>query len=246
MERKITITGHRGASGRAPENTLESIKAAWEDGADAVEIDVQETADGQLVLLHDDDFDRTTDGSGNLWELEYGEIAEFDAGSWFASEYSGAGVPLLSSVLDNYKSRLGFNIELKVNGHQKKLWQKTMALLEEKEMLSNCIITSSDYAMIDSVKSAYPDQRVGYIIEEIPERGFPFTAEIDLFSVDYSLISREFVTKAEKFGKEVHAWTVNSPFELELLIAAGVKNIITDFPGRMRKFLLAKINRNNR
>ncbi|MFX1369536.1 MAG: glycerophosphodiester phosphodiesterase, partial [Promethearchaeota archaeon] len=99
------VIGHRGASSEAPENTMKSFRIAWEIGADMVELDVQETADGHIICMHDYDVSATTSGNGMVSELDLEEIQSFDAGE-------NERVPLLSEVLDFALNRIMLNIEV--------------------------------------------------------------------------------------------------------------------------------------
>ena len=95
----MLLVAHRGASAVAPENTMSAFRRAIEAGADAVELDVQATSDGQLVVIHDSTLDRTTDGTGAVFETDAATIAGADAGSWFSPDFAGERVPTLEEVL---------------------------------------------------------------------------------------------------------------------------------------------------
>lgn len=109
----VQITAHRGASGSAPENTLIALQKAIEAGADYAEIDVQETSDGRLVLLHDPDLKRTTGLKKNIWQTTYNELKHLDAGSWFSDEFSAERIPLLEDAIELVRGKMLLNIELK-------------------------------------------------------------------------------------------------------------------------------------
>ncbi len=106
----MVIVAHRGASAVAPENTMSAFLRAIEAGADAIEFDVQASSDGQLVVIHDSTIDRTTDGTGAVFETDGATIAGLDAGSWFSPDHAGERVPTLADVLD--LDDLGFELEL--------------------------------------------------------------------------------------------------------------------------------------
>ena len=107
------LVGHRGARAVAPENTLASFRRAWEDGADAVEMDVRLTADGAVVVIHDETVDRTTDGHGAVVEMSLEEVRRLDAGSWFDPAYAGERIPTLEEVLAWAQGKVALLIELK-------------------------------------------------------------------------------------------------------------------------------------
>ncbi len=107
------LVGHRGARAVAPENTLASFRRAWEEGADAVEMDVRLTADGAVVVIHDETVDRTTDGHGAVAEMTLAELRRLDAGRWFDPAYAGEHIPTLEEVLDWARGKIAMLIELK-------------------------------------------------------------------------------------------------------------------------------------
>src|SRR5215471_15400951 len=108
------VIGHRGAMGHAPENTFASFRKGFELGAPLLELDVHLSADGQLVVIHDETVDRTTNGSGRVADMSTAEIRRLDAGSWFGCAFAGEPVPMLSEVLQWMHGRVGLVIELKL------------------------------------------------------------------------------------------------------------------------------------
>ncbi len=126
MEDEVLIIAHRGSAATAPENTLAAVRAAVEAGADFVEIDVQETADGEVVVFHDGDFMKTAGDPMKIWEARRSDLERIDIGSWFASEFSSERTPTLEQVLLECKDRSKVNIELKYYGHDEDLEQKVV------------------------------------------------------------------------------------------------------------------------
>ncbi len=233
------VTAHRGASGSAPENTLASLQKAIRAGADFSEIDVQETADGRIILLHDETLGRTTDGKGPIWLAELAELSKLDAGSWFAAEYSGEKLPLLETVIDSIDGKMKLNIELKVNGHEQKLVQRVVEILKNKRFTNQCIITSFDFETIQKAKHYNPKLRTGFIFGYLPEDMDIFTAPVKILSVHKNLATAEFIAKAHKAGKKVHVWTVNDSTEMRRLIDLKADNIITNYPEKLRKIIIS-------
>jgi len=233
---QVIITAHRGASGHAPENTMSSLKKAIEMGAEFCEIDVQETSDGVIILVHDKNYKRTCGVDKNVWETTYNETRELDCGRWFGDTFIDEPVPRLDEIIDAARGRIKLNIELKTNGHEKLLAEKVVELLLQKNFLTEVIITSFDFTLIDKVKSLNPYIKSGYIFSKVGERDV-FAADIDLLSVNKSLINKEFMDKAFATGKEVHVWTVNEISEMEKLVELGVTSIITNYPDRLKSVL---------
>lgn len=203
---------------------------------DFSELDVQETADGELVLLHDSTLDRTTNITGKIWEVNYADLQGVDAGSWFSSDYAGEPIPTLAAVIDTVYGKMKLNIELKMNGHQKQLTEKVVDLITKKNFIPQCIVTSFDREAIREVKALNSRIKTGYIFSKMPDEDI-YTAEFDLLSVNKKLVTKEMVEKAHKNGKEVHVWTVNKEEDMRKLIKLGVDNIITNYPNRLLKIL---------
>ena len=133
MKNQLVIA-HRGASGLAPENTMLAFRTAYNVGAHMIELDVQQTADGKLVCIHDYDVDRTTNGSGAIVELSFREIQELDAGK-------GEKIPSLDEVLDYVRGRMKINIELKVLDIEKEI----LSMVQKRNMISDVIVSSVSY-----------------------------------------------------------------------------------------------------
>ncbi len=236
-EKKVIVIAHRGASGYAPENTLASMKKAIELGADMSELDVQETADGKLIILHDKSLKRTTGVDKNIWETNYTELNGLDAGSWFSEKYKNEPVPTLQKVIDLIKGKMKLNIELKTNGHEKKLAERTLKLVEDNNFLDQVIFTSFKFSEIDKVRELNKKAKVGYLFSKIPKDVDVFNADIDLLSAYYKIVDAEFMKKAKYAGKEVAVWTVNKPKDMKQMISLGVDAIITNYPDVLIKIL---------
>ena len=231
------VTAHRGGAGIAPENTMVAMKKAIELGAGFSELDVQETSDGVLILLHDKTLERTAGVDLNIWEMPYDSLTSYEVGSWFAPEFAGEPISKLADVMGAVKGKMKLNIELKMSGHEKFLIEKVIDLINEKDFRSECIITSFDLAAIKKVRQLDKDLKVGYIFSKYPEDEDVFTADVDLLSVKYKLVDEEFIRKAHANNKEVHVWTVNDPEMMKKLIGWGVNSIITDYPDKLLDLL---------
>jgi glycerophosphoryl diester phosphodiesterase len=229
-QKKVLITGHRGASGLAPENTISAMKKAIEVGSDYSELDVQETRDGILVLLHDSSLKRTAGLEKNIWEMDYDSLSGLDVGSWYSPEFKGELIPTLEEVMDFVRGKMKLNIELKVNSHEEMLAERVVKTIEQKDFISGCLITSFDFESIDKVRALNADIQVGYLFSKIPKDIDVFKADVDLFSVRHDIVNAEFVNKSHANGKSVHVYTVNDPEEMKRLIKLGVNSIITDRP----------------
>lgn len=225
----IAITAHRGDSREAPENTLSSVELAIENLADYAEIDVQETKDGVVVLMHDYSLKRTTGEKQYIWNVTYDELSEYDCGSWFSAEYQGERIPTLEQILELCRGRINLNIEIKDSAYNQALEEKVVALIEEFEFENQCVITSTSLQTLDKIKQLNENLKTGYIMS-VAYGNFYERENIDFFSMKSSFVTAEVISKAHSLGKEVHVWTVNSRSELERVKSIGVDNIITDVP----------------
>lgn len=230
------ITAHRGSSKTAPENTMEALAAAVEELADRVEIDVQETKDGQIVLLHDSTLKRTTGVNKQVADLTYEELLELDAGSWFSKDFVGTKIPTLEEVMNYAKGKIDLNIEIKNLGNGSGLPEMVLELVNSHEMQDQCVITSTNLNYLKRIKEVQPEIRTGYILSAA--YGNYYTNEyIDFISIRSNFVTEKMIEKSHEAGKTVHAWTVNNKDELERLRMLGVDNVITDYPVLAREIL---------
>lgn len=234
----MQIVSHRGYSSKAPENTIPAIELAIQAHADYVEIDVQQTKDGVLVLLHDRNLRRTTGLNKLIYNTNYKEIKKLDAGSWFGSEYAGTNIPTLEEVLELCQGRINLSIELKFHAHKKNLEEDLIALIEEYDFVENCFVSSFNYDSIVKIKKLNEDISTGYIMS--PAYGdFYNKPHIDFLSVRATLVSRNIVERAHEAGKEVHVWTVNTRKDLERMKSLGVDYVVTDEPQLAKEVLFS-------
>lgn len=230
------ITAHRGGSQSAPENTLEAVEAAVEELADYAEIDVQESADGVVVLCHDATLKRTAGINKKVSELTYEELEALDAGSWFSGKYAGVRIPTLNQVMDYAKGKIDLNIEIKNQGNASQLPEKVLSLVKDHEMQEQCVITSTNLNYLRRIKELQPEIKTGYILSAAYGNYFTDDA-IDFISIRSSFVTEEVMKKSHEAGKTVHAWTVNQREELERMRVLGVDNVITDNPVMAREIL---------
>ncbi len=230
------VSGHRGASGLAPENTLAAVRKAMELGATMTEIDVHLTKDGRVVLMHDDSLHRTTDGKGLVVEKSLHEIKTLDAGSWFDKAYAQEPVPTLDEVMDLVRDKMKLNIEIKISGLEPDIAERTIAVIRENEFSDQCMITSFDHSTVEKVKALAPDIRTGWIFSKIPGPEI-FGGTWEVLSVNYKSVTPEFMENARAVNKQVYVWTVNKPDIMKSMIQLGVDAILTDYPDRLIEVL---------
>lgn len=225
----VEVIAHRGAAGARPENTLASVRKAMDDGADWVEIDVQETRDGEVVVLHDSDLMKIAGLDLKIWDATMAELAEIDIGSGFAPEYAGERVPTLKAVLREARGRTRVLIELKYYGHDQRLEERVAEIVESAGMADNIAVMSLEYAGVRKMKALRPDWRVGLLAATAI--GDMTILEADFLAVSTRLASVHFIRRARAAGRDVYVWTVNEPLIMSRTISRGVAGLITDEPG---------------
>lgn len=232
----VQISSHRGNSHIAPENTIPALEHAISANSDYAEIDVQETKDGILVLLHDYSLYRTAGVRKYIWNMTYEEVLQLDAGAWFSEAFKETRVPTLEDALNLCKGRIKLNIEIKTNNNVTDLEDKLVALIEQYGFEDQCVVSSTDYDALVQVKELNDNIRTGYILSGV-YGNFYENDSVDFFSIRSNFITKSLVDRAHKAGKEVHAWTVNTRQELERMKSVGIDCVITDNPTYAREIL---------
>ena len=226
--RPMEVTAHRGASVSYPENTMAAFKGALELGADWIELDVQQTSDEKIIVLHDTNLKRTTGLNKNTWEATYEEVNALDAGSFFDSKYQGEKIPLLKDVLEfASNNNIKLNIELKPTGYEKNFEAQVVDLVKEYNLLDKCVITSQVYEVLANVKKYNQDIKTVYVMS-LAYGNILDLKEADNFSIEASSITKKLVKEIHNAGKEIYAWTVNTKENMNKMIDLNVDNIITD------------------
>lgn len=228
------ITAHRGGAWKAPENTISALQYTIDSGADYAEIDVQETKDGELILLHDDSLKRTAGVKKNVWDMTLKQVEKLDAGASFHKKFRGEKIPEFTEALKFCKGRLDLNIEIKYNGKNKGIVNKVVRAIKENHFEDHCVVTSMNYQFLKQIKKTAPEIRTGYIMT-MTYGGVQGMEAADFFSVKHTYVDEKFVTQAHALGKEVYVWTVNYKGDAKRMLDMGVDNIITDDPIMVRK-----------
>ncbi len=221
------IVAHRAGSLFAPENTVAALDRAVADGADMAEIDVQQTADGALVILHDTSFARTAGVDQPVWAVTWEQVQRYDAGSYFGAEYAGEPVPSLPQMLKAAKGRIDLMIELKSTGHDRELVARTIAAIKDADMMRQCVLASMDLDLLRQVKELQPGLPTVYISALLVADRYDMQW-IDAFSVETSMLTGEMVAAAHLEHKRVFAWTTNSEGTIQKAFSCGADGIITD------------------
>lgn len=231
----IALTAHRGSKIRAPENTLSALRQAIAEGADFAEIDVQATADGVVVLLHDADLMRVASVRQRLRDIDYDQLANIDVGSWFTPEFSHERIPTLQEAIDLARGHIKLNIELKYTWTDPALVEKVGNLIRRNQFTSNCVVSSLNFAALTEIERDFPELTTGFIV--LQAIGDLSKMKADFLSISAARATPRLVRDVHRHGRAVHVWTVNDPGNTLSMIEMGVDNIITDEPALLRGLL---------
>lgn len=224
----MEVTAHRGASRFYPENTMAAFEGAKELGADWIELDVQQSKDGQIFVMHDANFMRTAGIDCNTWELTYNKISRLDAGSFFDIKFNGEKIPLLTETIAFAKdNHIKLNIELKPTGHEEKFEKTVVDMINQEHFREQCVITSQVYEVLERVKAYDPQIQTVYVMS-LAYGNINRLAAADNFSIEATSVTEKIVSDVHNAGKQLYAWTVNTEENINRMIDPGVDNIITD------------------
>jgi glycerophosphoryl diester phosphodiesterase len=248
------VFGHRGACGERPENTLPSFELALAQGADVLETDVHLTRDGEVVVLHDADVARTTDGAGDVAQLAWHEVQRLDAGHRFANgagepvfRSRGIRVPRLAELLARFPgARL--NVELK--RCDAALVARVLDLLRAARREESTLLAAERDDTMQLLRAAVRERAscvalgaavgdvLGFIRAALeggePPRG-PMALQVPAEFMGRPLVTPELISFAHAHEVQVHVWTINDEAEMRRLLALGVDGVMSDFPGRLRR-----------
>lgn len=247
-EQKLLVIAHRGYSGRYPENTMLAFSKAIEARADVLELDVTLSRDGRIVVFHDDTLERTTDGSGEIRERSWHEIANLEAGAWFSREHAGEPIPSLEEVLDLVKDRVALNIEIKpeavtddeVNGIE----ARCVRAVRDRGLTSQVFFSSFHPAAVERLSRLAPEisgallvhrPTGAHVVEDAQERG------ARLLHTSLEGLDAETVDAAHDAGLPVFVYTLNDADEYARALELNVDGVFTDYPEKLQSFLAKRV-----
>ena len=221
--------GHRGAKGHKPENTLISFQKAIDLKVDGIELDVHLSSDGEIIVIHDDTIDRTTNGKGFVNKLSLPELKAFR----IKNEHH---IPTLAEVFDLVNQQCLVNIEIKGKGMTKPVVELIESYVENKNWKHEQFLVSSfDWISLVDIHLLNPEIPLGVLTEYDLDLAFAFAKFIDAKSVHayYHLLSEKMTKQMQEAGFQVFAWTVNEPEDIQKIKSFNVNGIISDFPDRI-------------
>lgn len=229
------VFAHRGASLYAPENTLSAFQTALEQGAPAMETDAKLSTDGEVVLIHDQTVNRTTNGKGRVSDFTLVELKELDAGCFFGPQFAGETIPSLREVFEVFGKRLYYNIELtNYRTPWDNLVKKVVELVKEFHYEENVLFSSFYPLELTQAKRLLPEVPLAFI-----EINKPVTRKLsgwlhqllpDIIEPTYTYLDEAYVQKQRGWGKRIQVYTVNRPEEIRKMVRLGVDGIISDNP----------------
>lgn len=236
----MLVLAHRGASGYAPENTIEAYKKAIELGADGIELDVQMTKDGEIVVIHDETIDRTSDGKGWVKDYTLEELRKFNFNN-HNPHYPHADIPTMREVFELIKpTNLVINIEIKTGVVFYPIEEKILALTKEMEMEDRVFYSSFNHYTVKKVHELKPDAVVGFLYMDgpidMPEYGKKHGVDA-LHPALYNLQYPGFIEECKKAGLKLHVWTVNEEQYVKMCLDADVDSVITNYPDMARRVI---------
>lgn len=255
--RFLDVHGHRGAAGLAPENTLTAFRKAIELGVDALEMDLHVTRDGQVVVIHDETLDRTTDGRGSIPEFTLKELKQWDAGRKFAPAFHGEQIPTLREVLDLVRTsgnaRLRLDLEIKFaegqEGKPEDFEERVLDVVRRAGFIDRVNIISFHHPSLVKMKALEPRIRIGLLEEGQQPPQDPVALvrqyQADYYSPRFRQVTAAVVTALHRAGIPLVPWTVNQEADMRRLMTLGIgtvagDGIATDFPDRLLNLLKAQ------
>ena len=233
MQGMISVA-HRGASGFAPENTQSAFQIALSMGADILECDIHLTKDGELVIMHDDKVDRTTNGIGYIRDFTLEELKELDVGGNYHASFAGEQISTLREFLDEFYGQAGLLIELKKPVMYPGIEEKVAAVLTDYKDLRSVVIQSFDIESMRKMHDLLPELEIAILIS--PSVRYLSTTKIEdmtsfatyiNFNVMY--VDKRMVDRVHKHGGKVLVWSTKNRFWVEKAFQIGADGIITDF-----------------
>ncbi len=231
---RTLVWAHRGASGYAPENTLEAFAKAIDMKADGIELDVQMTKDGQLVILHDETVDRVSSGKGSVKDYTYAELLKLNVNKRFP-EYGEVRIPTLEEVYRLIKNTdLMINVELKNSIiFYEGLEERVLELTRKYGLEERVIYSSFNHYSVMKLKQLLPSVKTGFLYEDgylnMPDYAVRYGVEA-LHPALYHLQYPNFIEDCRARGIALRVWTVNDPMDMKMLCKQGINSIITNYP----------------
>lgn len=235
MGRNISIAAHRSNAVSTPENSLSGIRTALEKNIEFIEIDVQLTKDGEVVVYHDISLRRLTGQSHNISELTYKDLSEIDIGIGYSNEFEGERIPTLDQVLKEVKGKSKLIVELKSYGAKEELVENVVKTIEKNNMTKEVYIQSFDNRLLRMIRKINKNINIGQVM--YIAAGDLSYLDVDFYAIEKSMLSDRLVQHARKNNREVWVWTVNEEDNMREVLSYDIDGIITDYPLRVKEII---------
>ncbi len=237
----MEIWAHRGASAIFPENTMLAFVEAWRSGADAIELDVQRTRDGELVVIHDETLNRTTNGRGYVYSSSYSWIKTLDAGEKIHPRFRGEKVPTLREVLDFIQST-GMRLNIEIKNEQVNypgIEMQVIRTVEQFKLVDRVVISSFNHQTVQLVKNASPQLETALLTGAFTHFSPSYAHQIGMNAIHPAkrTVNPVYMQEALLYQIKVRPYTVNEPNLIRVFRALGVDAVITDHPKMARKII---------
>lgn len=232
----VIVVAHRAGAKVAPENTVAALEQAVRDGAPIAEIDVQQLADGTLIVMHDSNFKRTAGEDICVWDAEAEDLGSLEVGRGFSAAYRGEQIPTLEEMLACARGRITLMIELKYTGQEEMLEEGVLALLKKYDMVDECIIGSMNRGILQKMKELEPGIATVFIAHDLEQTDYDLDYA-DSYSIEGKNLTVAMVEAIHYRGKLVYGWTANSSGAMLKIVDCGADGVVTDDVRLLQTFL---------
>jgi glycerophosphoryl diester phosphodiesterase len=231
------VIAHRGASSYAPENTFAAFDLAIRMGVRHIELDVEATRDGHIVVIHDDTVDRTTNGSGPVTSCSLAELQALDAGSWFGAGFAGERIPAFDEVLGRYKGRVHIHTEIK--GRSTGVSERTADLVRQHGMIDQVTITSFQKSRLEEIRAYAAELATGWLLPEVSDDVIAQARAMGVRQIcpRANTVTAELVSRLHAEGFAVRAWGVATEDLMRAVVRAGADGATVNFPDKLLAYL---------
>ena len=232
----VIVVAHRAGAKVAPENTVAALEQAVRDGAPIAEIDVQQLADGTLIVMHDSNFKRTAGEDICVWDAEAEDLGSLEVGSGFSAAYRGEQIPTLEEMLACARGRITLMIELKYTGQEEMLEEGVLTLLKKYDMVDECIIGSMNRGILQKMKELEPGIATVFIAHDLEQTDYDLDYA-DSYSIEGKNLTVAMVEAIHYRGKSVYGWTANSSGAMLKIVDCGADGVVMDDVRLLQTFL---------
>jgi glycerophosphoryl diester phosphodiesterase len=237
LKHDCLVIAHRGASSYAPENTVAAFDLGLEMGARHLELDVQTSSDGRLVIIHDDWVNRTTNGFGRVWKYTLAELQVLDAGAWFGKNFAGERIPTLEAILNRYRGRAHLHVEIK--GKSDGLAERTADMIRALGWAGFVTMTSFQKDKLEALRTYAPELPAGWLLRQIDDGVINEAKRLGITQLcpKADTVTPQLVARLHVAGFNVRAWGVANEELMRRMVDASVDGMTVNFPDKLMALL---------